>query len=83
MRFLVPMSLLHTAVATITMAGTGERFATKPDPILGERLTDGYEYMARLQHLDDNLDLCPTGNGRNPYNITVPSDGLPGKSCCW
>lgn len=71
---------LQKASATIIVAGSGERFATRPDTTIGERLTDGYEYMARLQRLDDNLDLCPnTDTEPYTYNITVPPDGLPGE----
>lgn len=71
---------LQKASATVIMVGSGERFATRPDAMIGERLTDGYEYMARLQRLDDNLDLCPTGDSEPyTYNITVPPDGLPGE----
>jgi len=76
LRLVLQLVSLHTVMATITMAGSGARFESKPDPILGERLTDGYEYMARLQHLADNLDLCPSAPTIQ-YNITVPPDGLP------
>jgi hypothetical protein len=64
--------------STITIAGTGERFPSHPDPAFGNRWMEGFEYMARMQRIegDSDMDLCALVSGHN-FTITVPSDGLP------
>lgn len=69
--------LLQTASATITIADTGERFPSHPDRLVGTRWMEGYEYMARLQVIERDLDLCSTVNDKLNLTVSVPSDGLP------
>mmetsp|Transcript_28569 Transcript_28569/g.47278 ORF Transcript_28569/g.47278 Transcript_28569/m.47278 type:complete len:441 (+) Transcript_28569:257-1579(+) len=64
------------STATITIAGTGARFASHPDRRVGTRWMEGYEYMARLQLLDYDLDLCSMDDNNNTV-VPVPTDGLP------
>jgi hypothetical protein len=74
------LALLPIAVvqATITVIDTGKRFASHQDHSLGKRLWKGYEYMARLQYINGNLQLCPSEHGQNhTYKLLVPEDGLP------
>eukprot|EP00535_Pseudo-nitzschia_heimii_P005862 CAMPEP_0197174900 /NCGR_PEP_ID=MMETSP1423-20130617/1263_1 /TAXON_ID=476441 /ORGANISM="Pseudo-nitzschia heimii, Strain UNC1101" /LENGTH=624 /DNA_ID=CAMNT_0042623913 /DNA_START=377 /DNA_END=2251 /DNA_ORIENTATION=+ len=45
---------------------------------LGQPLMGGYDYMGRLQYVDDNLRLCPDKHDPyRKYDIVVPKDGLP------
>lgn len=76
--------LTQTADATITEVATGKHWNSKPDKKLGQRLWQGYEYVAHLQYVRSNLQLCPLpseGNGNQPrmWNITRPLDSTPGK----
>jgi hypothetical protein len=78
---------MHTAHATITIAGTGVRFPSRPGRLAGSRWMEGYEYMARLQLLEEqaNMDLCyssdsdsdSTADHKKNFTVTKPSDGLP------
>ena len=80
---LVVMVLLPTpGMASITMMDSGERFGSRLDHTYGRVFKRGYEYMARLQYLEGNFDLCPpTKSSPQPpkiWNLTdVPFD-LPG-----
>ena len=74
----------QTADATITEVATGKHWNSEPDKKLGQRLWQGYEYVAHLQYVRSNLQLCPLpseGNGNQPrmWNITRPLDSTPGK----
>lgn len=66
--------------ATITLTATGQHFASRPDPIVGTRFLQGFEYLARLQVFDHDLTLCP--DATRPHSllnltVQVPPDGLP------
>ena len=78
-------SLLLTAVpffclATITVPGTGHRYASRQEHAIGRKLWRGYVYEARLQYIDANPWLCNDHDGNDDnssdvrYNITVPVD---------
>jgi hypothetical protein len=69
------LSLLGSVHGTITIVDTDKHLTSKVDRKLGERLWKGYGYMARLQYVHGNLPLC--GLDRT-WNITRPTDGLPG-----
>jgi hypothetical protein len=73
---LIILQLATLTTATITTAGTGERYASHPDRQVGTRWMEGYEYMARLQMIPHDLDLCGTDPSKN-LTVTVPTDGLP------
>lgn len=60
--------------ATITVTESGQRFPSRPDHLVGQKFADGFEYMARLQFIHSNLNLCPNEDN----TIHVPTDGLPG-----
>merc|ERR1712232_438542 len=62
----------HNASATITIADSGIRFPSEPDQWYSSSFAPGFEYMAHLQVLFDNLDLC-TGNS----TVTRPADNVP------
>ena len=66
--------------ATITVLEPSRKaFASVLNEHLGQPLLGGYDYMGRLQYLDDNLQLCP--DKRNPdrmFDIVVPQDGHQG-----
>jgi len=59
--------------ATITVTESGQRFPSRPDHLVGQKFADGFEYMARLQFIHSNLNLCPNEDN----TIHVPTDGLP------
>ena len=68
--------------ATITDVASGKRWNSKPDYKVGSRLWKGYEYVAHLQYVPNNLLLCPPAGETPPHpiwNVTRPSDGAPGK----
>jgi len=67
------LQLSSMASATITVTETGQRFPSRPDHLVGQKFEDGFEYMARLQYIHSNLNLCPHNNN----TIHVPNDGLP------
>lgn len=58
--------------ATITVMETGRVFPSRPDDYLGQPLWRGYEYMARMQILENNLSLCHPGN----YTVEPTDDGM-------
>ena len=74
--------LAQPVSSTITMAGTGQHFASHPDRMVGYRWMEGVQYMARMQFIPI-MDLCslsPHVHIHQPHyqiNITVPSDDLP------
>ncbi|GAX25154.1 E3 ubiquitin-protein ligase RNF13 [Fistulifera solaris] len=60
----------------ITDMQTGRRFRSQPEEDLPcKQFWRGYEYMGRLQYIEENPYLCPTAD--QEYNIITPSDGLP------
>jgi hypothetical protein len=72
------LAILPTVSSTITIAGTGEHFPSRPDHTVGNGWMDGVEYMARMQFIDRNPDLCPLDSNPNAtITIVPPSDGLP------
>lgn len=65
--------------ATITLTATGQHFGSRPDPHVGTRFLQGFEYLARLQVFAENLDLCPySDHSKLNLTVDVPPDGLPG-----
>ena len=58
---------------------TGERYGSRVDHTYGRVFKHGYEYMARLQYLEGNFDLCYSkSQPQKIWNLTdVPFD-LPG-----
>lgn len=78
---LMALCLLPLAVtASVTVMDSGERYKSRADHHYGRAFHRGYEYMARLQFLEDNLSLCPPPNEQETYNLThVPLDELPGE----
>mmetsp|Transcript_13131 Transcript_13131/g.18888 ORF Transcript_13131/g.18888 Transcript_13131/m.18888 type:complete len:534 (-) Transcript_13131:1153-2754(-) len=64
--------------ATITVQNTGETYPSYPDRLIGGRFVEGHPYMARLQYLPSDIDLCPP-YGTSKVNLTVvqPHDKLP------
>lgn len=64
--------------ASITVMESGERYKSRPDHLYGRAFHRGYEYMARLQHMPENLSLCPSPSGPEKVNLTVvPPDKSP------
>lgn len=78
-KFAAAAALLFSSVAdaTITIAGTGERFPSYPDRLIGSKFLEGFEYMARLQYIPDDLDVCPSFQPVSNITIVPPRDGLP------
>lgn len=80
MMMLLPLLLFvatmpSVADATITIVSTGETFLSKQDRHMGQKLWKGYEYMARLQYLQESPTLCPPDDASifDPdwyYNVT-------------
>jgi hypothetical protein len=67
--------LLGVARGEITDMQTGRRFRSRQeDELPCKQFWRGYEYMGRLQYIEENPYLCPTDQ---EYQITTPSDGLP------
>jgi len=65
--------------ASITVMDSGERYKSRVDHRFGKAFVRGYEYMARLQYLQDSYHLCASSD-RQSANLTfVPPDQLPGK----
>lgn len=65
------IALSPVVEASISIVDTGMTFDSKPDRKVGQRLWKGYEYLGRLQYLDDNL--CTS----KKLNVVQPIDGLP------
>lgn len=66
--------------ASITVMDSGDRYKSRPDHFYGRAFHRGYEYMARMQHIAENLSLCPSPFGPGPerVNLTVvPPDKSP------
>lgn len=75
-------STTYFCEASITVMDSGARYRSRADHYFGKVFVRGYEYMARLQHIEGNLALCPTAN-RDVWNLTqVPPDRLPGMCVC-
>ena len=72
------LSSLDSARGTVTIFDTDKHLPSKPDRKVGQRLWKGYGYMARLQYVHGNLPLCGIDNNSPTWNITRPTDGLPG-----
>jgi hypothetical protein len=68
--------MAQRSFATITVADTGEHFDSTPDRLVGIHWMEGYEYMARMQVLAHDRDLCPTDLPQN-FTVSRPPDGLP------
>ncbi|GAX12816.1 E3 ubiquitin-protein ligase RNF13 [Fistulifera solaris] len=67
--------LLGVTRGEITDMQTGRRFRSQPENELPcKQFWRGYEYMGRLQYIEENPYLCPSNT---EYNIITPSDGLP------
>ena len=72
------LAALPKASSTITIAGTGQHFSSRPDRIVGSSWMDGVEYMARMQLIDSDPDLCPLPSDDDQnFTVTRPADGLP------
>jgi hypothetical protein len=56
---------------------TGEKkvYQSRPDREFGLQMRTGLVYPARLQRIAENQHLCDDGK---LWNVTIPSDGLPG-----
>ncbi|KAG7357503.1 ring finger domain containing protein [Nitzschia inconspicua] len=74
------LSLLFTIVlpvrpieASIQVVDLGRVYQSRPDKYVGLQMRTGLEYPARLQRISQNPHLC----GNQPWNVTVPHDGLP------
>jgi len=63
--------------ATISFVESGKVFPSKVDPLIGQPLLRGYEYMGRLQAVSDNPTLCPGVYPQQKFDIVTPTDGLP------
>ncbi|KAL7566290.1 hypothetical protein ACA910_013619 [Epithemia clementina (nom. ined.)] len=66
------------ARAMITVVDSGKRYASRQDQYYGPTFRKGYQYMARLQLLSENRQLCPNQNSNNTtYDVVEPIDGYP------
>ena len=65
--------------ASITIVDTGKKLPSKQDRQLAgaSHLASGLSYMAHLQYVHSNLVLCDVPG--TIWNITKPSDGVPGE----
>jgi hypothetical protein len=72
--FLQLLCMVGAVEASIQVLDLGRVYQSRPDKYFGLQMRNGLEYQARLQRLPDNLHLC----GNQPWNVTVPPDGLPG-----
>ena len=73
---LVLLQLLSIAEASVQVVDMGRIYESRPDKYVGLQMRTGLEYPARLQFLSDNQYLC---DNTKHWNVTVPSDGLPGE----
>ena len=62
--------------ASITIVDSGRTYSSTMDKVHGIKLVDGVRYSAHLQQIPGNEHLC---FGYQNWNVTVPSDGYPGK----
>lgn len=62
---------------SISAINSGKTFHSKQDRNVGLQLVRGYEYMGRLQHVDENPTLCSGEHPFQKFNIVPSSDGLP------
>jgi len=62
---------------SISVIESGKTFYSKQDRNIGQQLLRGYEYMGRLQYVNENPTLCPGENPYEKFNIVSSSDGLP------
>jgi hypothetical protein len=84
----------YTSEASIhvTTQDTDVTFASRVQPLVGNTLAPsldrGKEYLAHLQVIPGNIQLCPQEPDYDPvtkkhvpkvWNVTVPNDGIPGK----
>ena len=60
----------------ITISESGKRYASRQDKYYGPKFRRGYQYLARLQYVEQNIELCPTG-ANTTYDLIKPFDGLP------
>jgi len=75
--FLLPF-LTHNLVvviATITIADTGARYPSEPDHWYSGHFIPGVNYMAHLQYLEHNLDVCPITTEK--FSVKRPIDNFP------
>jgi len=68
--------LLLPVNATITILDSGKRFASREDKYYGPLFWKGYQYMARLQYINENFSLCPSENNKT-QSLQLPVDNLP------
>lgn len=68
--------LILSCDAMIQLVDLGRVYQSRPDNYVGFEMRTGLEYPARLQRVPENSYLC----GSRTWNITVPTDGLPGRS---
>ena len=75
---LVFLLLPLLVTSTITLTATGQHFESRPDAQVGTRFLQGFEYLARLQVFEHDLELCPDEQRYLNLTVDVPPDGLPG-----
>jgi len=63
-------------VATVAIADTGVRYPSEPDRWYSGHFIPGVNYMAHLQYLEHNLDLCP-GVSTKKFTVKRPNDNFP------
>jgi hypothetical protein len=68
-------TFIPNANAIVEVVDMGRIYESRPDNYVGLQMRNGLKYPARLQFLPENRHLC----GNTKWNVTVPSDGLPGK----
>lgn len=68
-------AILSTSEASVQVVDQGRIYESRPDKYVGLQMRTGLEYPARLQFFPENQHLC----GDTHWNVTVPSDGLPGE----
>ncbi len=77
--FLLLAFIANPAKATISFIQSGKTFLSRQDTHIGQPLTEGYQYMGRLQYIPENPTLCPGTHKNQKFDIVVPKDGLPGE----
>mmetsp|Transcript_7826 Transcript_7826/g.11494 ORF Transcript_7826/g.11494 Transcript_7826/m.11494 type:complete len:635 (-) Transcript_7826:48-1952(-) len=67
--------------ATITLSESGKQYQSFPETSFGNSLSYGYEYVARLQVLPNDLYLCKNYTNKDDRSdrdeIIVPADNVP------